>query len=243
VHELSSQRAAEGQKVIAASSSDAGLRDWLGGRDRTRAGDSLATFLGGIRDYAIFVLDRNGNVVSWPAGARAIKGFRPEQILGQHFSVLYTPEEIHAGEPESDLDVAAAKKGFAQQGWRARRDGSRFWASVSLTPLWRDAGEARLRGFVSVVHDDTERRRTDQERTRIAMLDTRDAIVVDLHDQVVHGLFAAGLSLQGTLGLVDSADARSRLEQTVEDLDDIIHHIRSTLWPERQSKASQPATP
>src|SRR5262249_55068072 len=86
----------------------------------------FARIVSGVRDYAVFLLDRQGNVVTWNAGAERIKGYRAEQIIGQHFSRFYPNEAISSGWPAHELEVAAATGRFEDEGWRMRRDGSRF---------------------------------------------------------------------------------------------------------------------
>ena len=112
----------------------------------------------GVADYAIFMLDANGSVATWNAGAARIKGYRAEEIIGQHFSKFYPQEAIESGWPEHELRVAAAEGRFVDEGWRIRKDGSRFWAHVTITAL-RD--EHSLRGFAKLTRDLTERRRTE----------------------------------------------------------------------------------
>ena len=111
----------------------------------------------GIRDYAIFMLDRQGHVVSWNAGAEAIKGYRAEEILGRHFSIFYPPESVACGWPEHALQVAGKVGRFENEGWRLRKDGSAFWANVIITALYdRDN---RLYGFGKITRDMTENKR------------------------------------------------------------------------------------
>ena len=80
-----------------------------------------------VKDYAILMLDPKGYVVSWNAGAERIKGYRPEEILGRHFSAFFPPEEVKSGSPANELRIAAARGRFEEEGWRVRKDGSRFW--------------------------------------------------------------------------------------------------------------------
>src|ERR1700733_10395272 len=84
----------------------------------------------GIRDYAIFMLDPNGVVISWNAGAERIKGYAPAEIIGRHFSTFYTPEALERRWPEHELEVATRSGRFEDEGWRVRKDGTRFWANV-----------------------------------------------------------------------------------------------------------------
>ena len=111
----------------------------------------------GVKDYAIFMLDPDGIIVSWNSGAEAIKGYRAEEIIGQHFSVFYTDEAIERSWPQRELEVAGRDGRLEDEGWRVRKDGSTFWANVIITALYDSEGE--LRGFAKVTRDMTERRR------------------------------------------------------------------------------------
>nr|WP_322031373.1 PAS domain S-box protein [Paraburkholderia sp. J76] len=113
-----------------------------------------------VSDYAIFMLDLQGHVVSWNSGATNLKGYRPAEIVGQHFSVFYPPEEVAAGLPERELRRAKDFGRVATEGWRVRKDGSMFWANVTLTAV--HDGHGRLTGFAKVTRDMTESRRTDE---------------------------------------------------------------------------------
>jgi len=113
----------------------------------------------GVNDYAIFMLDVNGNVATWNSGAARIKGYRAEEIVGQHFRKFYPEDALESGWPEHELKVAAAEGRFVDEGWRVRKDGSRFWAHVTITALRDDTG--RLRGFAKLTRDLTERKRTE----------------------------------------------------------------------------------
>ena len=127
----------------------------------------------GVKDYAIFMLDPGGFVTSWNQGAERIKGYRADEIRGRHFSIFYTPEDAAAGEPARGLTAARDEGRFEAEGWRVRRDGSRFWASVVITAL-KDESD-RLRGFAKVTRDITERKRIqdqllEAERREVARL-------------------------------------------------------------------------
>jgi PAS domain S-box-containing protein len=117
-----------------------------------------------VKDYAIYLLDPKGHVSSWNAGAERIKGYCEEEILGQHFSRFYPADDIAQGKPEEQLRLAAAAGRIEDEGWRVRKDGSRFWASVLLTAL-RDR-EDGLVGFCKVTRDITERKRAEEELRR-----------------------------------------------------------------------------
>jgi anti-anti-sigma factor len=107
-----------------------------------------------IQDYAIFLLDTEGRVMTWTKSAERIKGYNFEEIRGRHFSVFYPPEDIERGKPDYELKVAAAEGRFEDEGWRIRKDGSRFWANVVITALKDDKGV--LYGFGKVTRDITQ---------------------------------------------------------------------------------------
>ena len=115
----------------------------------------------GVKDYAIFMLDREGRVLTWNAGAERTKGYRAEEIVGKPFSIFYPPEDCQRGKPAWELKEAEAKGRLEDEGWRVRKDGAQFWASVVLTALRDEAGN--LRGFGKIVRDITERKRMEEE--------------------------------------------------------------------------------
>jgi PAS domain S-box-containing protein len=119
-----------------------------------------------VKDYAIFMLDPRGHVLTWSEGAERIKGYRADEIIGQHFSRFYPEPEASSGKCERELEIAVSEGRFEEEGWRIRKDGSRFWANVVITAL-RDPG-GRLVGFTRVTRDLTHRRRQDEERLLLA---------------------------------------------------------------------------
>jgi PAS domain S-box-containing protein len=123
----------------------------------------------GVRDYAIYMLDRTGRITNWNAGAQAIKGYSAGEIVGQHFSRFYTDEERTAGEPERALKAALEKGKYEREAWRVRKDGTLFWASVLIDPIYDDKGEHI--GFAKVTRDITDKKRDQDEleRTREAL--------------------------------------------------------------------------
>ncbi len=114
----------------------------------------------GVKDYAILMLDPEGRIVSWNEGAQRIKGYTAEEIIGDHFSRFYTPEDIAAGEPARGLKTAQQRGHFENEGWRVRKDGSRFWANLIITAMYGPDGE--LRGFSKVTRDITERKQAEE---------------------------------------------------------------------------------
>lgn len=117
-----------------------------------------------IKDYAIFMLDREGLIASWNDGAQRIKGYTAEEILGKHFSVFYTEEQLARRHPQHELQIASQTGRYEEEDWRVRKDGTRFWASVTITAIRSGTGE--LKGFVKVTKDLTDRKRTEQELER-----------------------------------------------------------------------------
>lgn len=152
-----------------------------------------------VQDYAILVLDLDGNVVTWNAGAERFKGYRAGEIIGRHFSVFYPPEDVAAGKPERELEIAAGEGRLEDEGWRVRKDGTRFWANVVITALRDSSGT--LRGYGKVTRDLTERRAQEH-----AILD---------REQLVSGVLAAatecsiiGTDLDGLITIFNTGAER-----------------------------------
>ncbi|MBE1495196.1 PAS domain S-box-containing protein [Amycolatopsis lexingtonensis] len=149
--------------------------------------DRFRMLVQGVLDYAIFMLDTRGRISSWNAGAARIKGYSEDEILGQHFSVFYPPEDVAAGKPDRELEVAAAAGRLEDEGWRIRKDGTRFWANVVITALYDDRG--RLKGFGKVTRDMTDRRaaevalRESEERFRLLVQSVVDYAIFVLDPQ------------------------------------------------------------
>ncbi|MGF7175029.1 PAS domain S-box protein [Azospirillum doebereinerae] len=126
-----------------------------------------------VRDYAIYLLDPQGIVSSWNSGAERFKGYRADEIIGQSFSLFYSVDDQKAGVPQRALATALAEGKFEAEGWRIRKDGTRFWANVVIDPIRDDGGT--LIGFAKVTRDITERRRTQEalEETRQALFQSQ----------------------------------------------------------------------
>lgn len=134
----------------------------LAGRGRLRSlhDEPFKLLVQSIVDHAIYLLDPNGHVASWNVGAERIKGFKEKEIIGKHFSIFYTKEDRKAGVPDFVLDTARREGKFEGEGWRIRKDGSTFWASVVIDRICDDNGE--LIGFAKITRDMTEKRNSDQ---------------------------------------------------------------------------------
>src|SRR6202007_2579151 len=134
---------------------------------RNRADDALREseerfrrLVDGVKDYAVLMLDPAGRIASWNQGAERIKGYKANEILGYHFSCFYLPEDVQNGKPEHELKTAVAEGRYEDEGWRLRKDGSRFWANEVITAL--TDGTGKLRGFSKITRDTTERKRSEE---------------------------------------------------------------------------------
>jgi PAS domain S-box-containing protein len=196
-----------------------------------RDSDLFRLLVLGVRDYGIFMLDPGGHIVSWNAGAERIKGYTAEEIIGRHFSTFYPPEDVRAGKPDWELRVAKAEGALEDEGWRVRKDGTRFWANVIITALYDDTGE--LRGFGKVTRDMTERRRAEQQltdRRRLlahlveAQERERQRIAWDVHDDTIQAMVAVDMRLQ-----LLARKIPVEYRDTVEQLDDAVRSAISRL--------------
>ena len=146
-----------------------------------------------LEDHAVFLLDVAGCVVSWNAGAEAMKGYTAEEIYGEHFSIFYSPEAKLVGHPEAELGIARALGRHEENGWRVRKDGSVFWASVRITAMYDAEGE--LEGYGKVIHDLTgEKQRAEQASNTLALLRKTvetDALTGALTRHALDGALAA----------------------------------------------------
>jgi len=129
--------------------------------ERLRQSDEMFRLLvASVQDYAIFLLDPEGKIATWNAGAQRIKGYAPADIIGRHFSVFYPEEDVRSGKPARELEIAKRDGSVEDEGWRIRKDGSRFWANVLITAVYDERRE--LRGFAKVTRDMTERKRAEE---------------------------------------------------------------------------------
>ncbi|WP_407520086.1 MHYT domain-containing protein [Methylobacterium oryzisoli] len=165
--------------------------------------DRFRLLLQSVTDYAIFMLDADGRVANWNAGAERIKGYSEREVLGTHLSHFYTPEDRAAGLPEQALRLAAQANTFEHEGWRVRKDGSRFWASVVIDPV-RDR-DGRLVGYAKVTRDITERKQAqealEQARTALFQAQKMEAIG-QLTGGVAHDFNNLLMAVLGSLELL-----------------------------------------
>ena len=178
--------------------------------DETR---QFTLLLRSVTDYAIFMLDADGRVRSWNPGGERIKGYSAVEIIGQHFSRFYTPEDIARGVPAQGLAIARDEGRFEAEGWRLRKDGSRFRANVVIDPVFE---HGRLVGFAKITRDITERYETQQklERTRQTLVESqRMESIGKLTLGLAHDFNNLTTIIINSLELIDhrpDADARTR---------------------------------
>jgi PAS domain S-box-containing protein len=204
-----------------------------------------------VRDYAIFMLDPDGRIVTWNQGAERIKGYSASEIIGQHFSKFYPEEDLEAGKPAAELEIALRDGRIEDEGWRVRKDGSKFWATVVITAIRDDAGN--LIGFSKVTKDNTERmlvlkalrdsRRElhDSEdslrRLSLHLLRTQDEerrrIGRDLHDSLGQTLSVLKMkldSLAGTIGLGSNDPRNQNIAACANLTEDCIKEVRTIAY-------------
>jgi PAS domain S-box-containing protein len=177
-----------------------------------------------VKDYAIIMLDPEGHVASWNEGAQNFKGYRAEEVIGKPFSIFYTKEDIAAGKPELELKIAADQGRFEDEGWRVRKDGSRFWANVIITAL-REA-DGTLRGFGKVTRDLTDRKQMEEALKQTAANEAiarRAQEILDISTPIVQ--IWEGVVLAPLIGSLDS----QRTQQLMEKLLQAIVDMRSSV--------------
>jgi PAS domain S-box-containing protein len=179
-----------------------------------------------VKDYAIFMLDPTGRVSSWNAGAERIKGYRAGEIIGKHFSLFYPPEDIPAEKTALELEIARREGRFEEEGWRVRKDGSRLWASVTITALRDLQGE--LVGFAKVTRDLTERRQAEEAQRAVAAEAARLAEKARTHEFQERFLAILGHDLRNPLGALDMSAGLLRQRLTDPALIKVVDRMRAS---------------
>jgi PAS domain S-box-containing protein len=174
-----------------------------------------------VRDYAIFMLDDTGHVATWNRGAERIKGYSAEEVIGQHYSLFYLPEDVARGWPDYELKAAAVEGRFEDEGWRVRKDGTLFWANVIITAVY-DRGI--LRGFSKVTRDLTERRQTEEK-----LLQARDSLEKRVEERTAE-LLERSQQIEKLVQELAAADRRKN-----EFLATLAHELRNPLAPIRNA--------
>jgi PAS domain S-box-containing protein len=185
--------------------------------------------LDAVDEYAIFMLDPIGTVVTWNAGAQRIKGYTADEVLGRHFSIFYTADDISSDEPQHHLAHAVENHHCHEDGWRVRKDGTRFWANVVITALFAEDGQ--LAGFAKITRDETDRNQAEQNARRHEQLIDREHLATELSATIVRRMFEAGLDMQNALQLITDVEATKRIQHAVEILDATIRDIRNVVLP------------
>src|SRR5829696_8426082 len=165
---------------------------------RAAVADQLRLLVEAQTEYAMFLLDPDGNITTWNRGAERIKGYAPDEIIGRHFSVFYTDEDLARNHPQHELQVAQETGRFEEEGWRVRKDGSRFWCNVVITALYDDSGVHV--GFGKVTRDLTSRRLAEEQlRVQAAELSVANQrlaqfrlLVASVRDYAIFMLDAGG---------------------------------------------------
>lgn len=198
--------------------------------DPSHPADAYRLLADGAFGYAAITLTPAGIVASWNVGAERLSGYHGDEIVGRHVSVLYPPEERHAGVAEQVLVAALERGSAAVEGWRVRSDGGRFWAHVVVTSLWDRAGA--LRGFAKLMRDETARLDADEVRAAAARRGEQERIASELGETLVRQLFGVGLELAAAERLAGESIVSRRIERAREHIDDAIGLLRRGVFDE-----------
>jgi len=171
--------------------------------------DMLRTLVDNIREYAIIMLDPKGHVTTWSPTAERLKGYRAEEIVGKHFSTFYTREDVASGKTDRELETAVRDGRFEDEGWRVRKDGTKFWATVVITAL-RDA-QGSLKGFGKITRDLSDRKEAEERIKKQAqeILEMATVPVVQVWEGVI---------LVPLIGMLDSARTQQLMERLLQRL-------------------------
>jgi PAS domain S-box-containing protein len=206
-------------------------------KGRNALGDEAVfrLFIDQVTDYAIFLLTPAGEVATWNPGAERIKGYKADEIIGRHFRIFYPPDEIANRKPERELKDAITNGHFEDEGWRLRKDGSRFWANVIITAV--RGRDDQLLGFGKVTRDLTERRNAEERMRELSgrllrMQDEeRGRLGRELHDTIGQYLSAAKMSIEG-LVLDERVEEHpsEHLVNSIEMIDRCIRDVRTLSY-------------
>jgi PAS domain S-box-containing protein len=189
----------------------------------------------GVKDYAILMLDPEGRVVSWNEGAQRIKGYTAAEIIGQHYSQFFTPEDVKAGEPARELEMARRNGRFENQGWRVRKDGSRFWADVIVTTIYGPKGE--LRGFSKVARDITERKKAEEKVWALNQSERRHALELEAANKELEAFsYSVSHDLRAPLRTIDGFSL-ALMEDYADTLDAGARHLLERIRAATQRMA------
>lgn len=233
------------ERAFALEAANAALTAQIAERERAekelrRSEERFRLLVDGVKDYAIFMLDPSGRVSSWNQGAQRINGYAADEIIGEHFSKFYLPEEVERGRAEMALRIAASEGRYETDGWRVRKDGSKFWANVVITAL-RDNAD-RLYGFVKVTRDMTERKHIQeklQESERLAAMGATAAVFAHEIGNPLNGISACLQLMQRRLAKSNSdGDAQNKallrdVLAEVERLSALLNDFRALARPQQ----------
>ena len=166
--------------------------------------------------------------MTWNAGARRIKGYDDEEILGQPYSIFFVDDDVKAGRPQRLLCEAAAEGRAKDEGWRVRKDGSRFWADALVTALFDERG--LIRGFAKITRDDTDRRIAELRSRQLGVLRDRERIAADVNASVIGRIYRVGLGLAGVEKLTTDPQVEASISEAVEELDQVIKDLRAIVF-------------
>ncbi|MDQ3536806.1 MAG: PAS domain S-box protein, partial [Bacteroidota bacterium] len=178
----------------------------------------------GVQDYAIIMLDKNGIVISWNSGAEKLKGYKAEEIIGKHFSIFYTHDFISSKFPEFELERAVKDGRFEHEGWRVRKDGSKFWTNAIISPLYDENGN--LFGFTKIARDLTFRKNIEDE------LSQKNKELIKINSDLDNFIYAVSHDLRVPIsnleGLIDAIE-NTLEEQCKEPINQLLHYTIKSI--------------